>query len=308
MSKNVLKAGWVTLKSEEKRLIDSNDLVAKKLESLAEFTDEDGQPSVWHGENFDGTAGGFPEESVDGLVEEYTGDGSSVLDGTEPDGRQQETIRPGGSQQEVSRDAAAQRDQMLQEAQEQIAQMQQEAQVQLEQERQQVLEAARQDGHRQGYEEGLQTGRQEAAEQEAAQQAHLKELEAEYDRKCADLEPLFVDQLTKIYEHVFKTDLSEDKEIIVHLLDAALHNIDSGKNFIVRVSKEDYPFVSMQKKKLLSTLSNATIEFVEDLTLQKNSCLIETGGGIFDCSVDVELYMLRKNLCLLSYENNKEGN
>ena len=48
---------------------------------------------------------------------------------------------------------------------------------------------------------------------------------------------------------------------------------------------------------------NATLEVVEDAALRKNECMIETEGGIYDCSLDVQLAALRRELLLLSYES-----
>ena len=45
----------------------------------------------------------------------------------------------------------------------------------------------------------------------------------------------------------------------------------------------------------------------EDVTLKKNQCLIETDGGIFDCSLGVELKELKKQLLLLSYDGVQRG-
>ena len=60
----------------------------------------------------------------------------------------------------------------------------------------------------------------------------------------------------------------------------------------------------MQKEALLEAggVVNAHFDIVEDLTLKKNECLIETESGIFDCSLGIELKELKKQLLLLSYE------
>ncbi|MCR5755338.1 MAG: hypothetical protein K6G30_11090, partial [Acetatifactor sp.] len=70
------------------------------------------------------------------------------------------------------------------------------------------------------------------------------------------------------------------------------------------VSKEDYPYVSMQKKQIMVgvTVPNSTVEVVEDLTMTPNECLIETEGGIFDCGLGTQLTELSQKLRLLSYE------
>jgi flagellar assembly protein FliH len=70
----------------------------------------------------------------------------------------------------------------------------------------------------------------------------------------------------------------------------------------VKVSKADYPYVLKYKEVLEKTVTKATnIEIIEDVTLSKNQCLIETDGGVFDCSLDVQLDNLTKTLKILSY-------
>ena len=42
------------------------------------------------------------------------------------------------------------------------------------------------------------------------------------------------------------------------------------------------------------------IEITEDSALKRNECLIETDAGVFDCSLDVQLDNLIKDIRLLS--------
>ena len=44
------------------------------------------------------------------------------------------------------------------------------------------------------------------------------------------------------------------------------------------------------------------VELLEDVTLGKNECMIETGNGVFDCSLGTQLEALNEELRLLSYE------
>ena len=83
-----------------------------------------------------------------------------------------------------------------------------------------------------------------------------------------------------------------------------MREIDETKDFMLHVSPEDYKEVRAAKAMLTSEslVGNATVEIIEDMTLSKNECLIETGGGIFDCSLGTELEQLKKELKLLSYE------
>ena len=45
---------------------------------------------------------------------------------------------------------------------------------------------------------------------------------------------------------------------------------------------------------------NGSLEIVKDATLERNQCLIETDGGIFDCSLDVQLENLIMDVKALS--------
>lgn len=72
----------------------------------------------------------------------------------------------------------------------------------------------------------------------------------------------------------------------------------------MHVSKDDYSYVNTQKKMLAETTvgSRGVVEVIEDITLHKNECMIETDGGIFDCGVGTQLEELTKRLKLLSFE------
>ena len=82
------------------------------------------------------------------------------------------------------------------------------------------------------------------------------------------------------------------------LSDFCYHEKNRGQpSFLVHVSKEDYPYVSMQKKQIMAgaTAPNSTVEIVEDMTLGKGECMIETESGIFDCGLGTQLSELRRN-------------
>ena len=59
----------------------------------------------------------------------------------------------------------------------------------------------------------------------------------------------------------------------------------------------------MQKKQLMTSAAgiNSNVEIIEDMTLSRTQCLIETDGGVFDCGLGTQLGELRKKLQLLSY-------
>ena len=77
---------------------------------------------------------------------------------------------------------------------------------------------------------------------------------------------------------------------------------EGGKDYLVHVSRTDYAYVSMYKRKLTEGVKVNSLEVIEDVTLGENEALIETEGGIFDCSLGTQLTELGQKIRLLSYE------
>ena len=174
------------------------------------------------------------------------------------------------------------------------------ARTQAEAQKADVLEQARSQGQQEAKAEADRTEAQRTAEYQKKEAG----LEAEYQKMIDELEPKFVDTITGIYEHIFHVDLHSYREVLCYLISSTMRKTEDNRSFLVHVSKEDYPYVSMQKKQIMTgaTSPNSTVEIVEDITLGKGECLIETESGIFDCGLGTQLSELRQKLKLLSYE------
>jgi flagellar assembly protein FliH len=155
----------------------------------------------------------------------------------------------------------------------------------------------------QGYEEGRTQAEKENELIRGELDRTRRDLNKSYEKKLEEIEPEFIDTITGIYEHIFNVELGSYRDILIYLIEGAMRSID-GRSLLVHVSKEDYAYVSMQKKQLTAeTVSpNTSVEIVEDMTLSKNECFIETEAGIFDCGLGTQLSELSKKLRLLSYE------
>lgn len=200
---------------------------------------------------------------------------------------------------EILEQARAEAQALLAQAREEAEQICSKAREEAASEKAQVLSQARQ----QGYQEGLVKAQahEGAMEQEYLEKA--QNLEEAYQQQIDILEPQFVDTITGIYEHIFQIELSSYREILTSLISTVLHKLEGSRSFIIHVSKEDYAYVSMQKKQLLAgaVSENTVVDVVEDLTLGKNDCMIETENGIFDCGLGTQLSELRRQLMLLAW-------
>ena len=289
---NLFKSNHVFLNDDGVRVIDTNELVASKIKMLSASYEQ------FDVENFSDQMD--PDHVAKLLVEsdsekqEFNEDGFRV---NVIKAQKAEPVYNGPDPNEL-----------LEQAMEEIQEMKRQALLEIEQERQATLSHAREEGKRDGYQAGYQDGlsKIDILEKELAQKE--EQLYKEYDQMINTLEPKFVETITRIYEHVFHVELNSYRGIITHLVGKALRNIEGSRDYIVHVSREDYPFVSMQKQMILAegVAGNATVEFVEDFSVAKNECLIETDNGIFDCSLGIQLQELSRELRLLSFSGKED--
>lgn len=273
----------VQKEGSERRIIDTNEIAAKRLETLAEIMKASAEKGG--GQGF---VQGLDAKEVATLLEDETETGSNVIKAND--------ANVASELVEQAREEAAD---ILKNAREQADIIVKEAVEQAENSKKNVLEEARMLGYR----EGINRANKEIDQLKAEMAETERRLQEEHDAQMESMEADLVETITGVYEHIFNVDLSSQREILVHLISATMRKSDSSRSFIIHVSKDDYPFVSMQKKQLMAGVAgiNSNVEIIEDMALSKTQCLIEADGGIFDCGLGTQLGELKKRLKLLSY-------
>lgn len=294
---NLYKSAGVSLVVDAPRVIDSNALVEALAAAQPPVAKPDGgKRTVPMPADKDGFSQGLSAEILDSLT--GASEDGQEAEQTAPDGQEEAALQGGQILEEAQQQAERLAEEMRRQAQFEIENMKKEAADRLAVEKEKILLETRE----LGYQDGLEKGKKETEAVKRELEEEGRRLRAQYDSLVEQLEPQFIDTLCGIYEHIFHVELSGYRDIIVHLIADTLRKTDGAKNYIVHVSKEDYPYVSMQKKQLAAGAGSSLLEVVEDITLSKNQALIETDGGIFDCSLGTQLEELGKKLRLLSYE------
>lgn len=283
MFSNLYKAGFVHL-GEDARVIDMNAILEKRLKEEAERRSRQPEHELVAAQ--DGFTEGLNAEKVDVLLE--------------PDAE-------AASQQNASIQEQEQLKQEIEEARNELASLQaqleqekEQAQLEIDQMKAKAFEEANEQGYQEGYRKGLDSVQelQKQCEDERLQQ------EQEYQKKLEEMEPLMVDTLCDVYSHIFKVEAKEHKELVLKLLQDTLLKVDGTGSIIIHVAKEDYAYVQEQKGALLEEagMQSGSVEIVSDAALARAQCMIETEGGVYDCSLDTELAELKRRLMLLAYQ------
>lgn len=266
---NLLKAGLV--KDDETRIIDYNAIISEKLEAIKRQLELE-------------TAGDLMESDGE-FVEGISAQAVELEPQPDP---QEELDRARAEAEECLSQARAEAEQIIEHAR---------AEADM------LRTQAREKGRQEGYIEGNQKAQAEfAAMQEELEQKDMLRQE-EYEQKLRQMEPELVDVILEVVSRVTHVTAESKKDIIFHLIENALDHIESSKQFLIHVSKEDYPFVAEQKEALLSQLpQNTELDIIKDVTLAKTQCMIETDGGVFDCSLGTQLEGLMADIKALSMQ------
>lgn len=274
---NLLKRSSVINKDE--RVIDYNDLIKKKIQAIMESK---------HNEmDADGFINGLHADVVEELISDD--DTADALTEDAAMGEQQAAASLENTNAEAER--------IIEEARLRAEQIIADANKNADA----VFEEAKQNGYYEGNEKAQEEMNIKQAQLEVELDNKRKELEQEYNNLKESIEPELVEVITDVFRKVTGVVAEDNQEIILHLINDVMHNADGSRDYVIKVSPDDYKFLVNNQGKIYCAMSReVNIDIVEDATLERNQCMIETNTGIFNCSLDIELNNLIKNIKLLS--------
>lgn len=274
---NLLKRSSVINKDE--RVIDYNDLIKKKIQAIMESK---------HNEmDADGFINGLHADVVEELISDD--DTADALTEDAAMGEQQAAASLENTNAEAER--------IIEEARLQAEQIIADANKNADA----AFEEAKQNGYYEGNEKAQEEMNIKQAQLEAEFDNKRKELEQEYNNLKESIEPELVEVITDVFRKVTGVVAEDNQEIILHLINDVMHNADGSRDYVIKVSPDDYKFLVNNQGKIYCAMSReVNIDIVEDAALERNQCMIETNTGIFNCSLDIELNNLIKNIKLLS--------
>lgn len=160
---------------------------------------------------------------------------------------------------------------------------------------------ARQDGEKEGYNEGTQRAAVELQNSQAQMQAEIDKIQNEFMERQLQMEREIVEMCLPVFEHVFSAELSGRKEVIYHLLDHCIMKIERTGQMQIKVSDANAEFIKSKKDEIQGKVGTEVgLDIIADPLLNDSQCIIETDGGIFDCSIDTELDNLIREIKALS--------
>ena len=284
---NLYKYGYFPLPDSSPIVIDSNERIEKKLKDLEEQVQTNGIQI---------TESQFPNNLE-------ASDVARLLEDEEVDGFES------GIQASIIPNAMEEAERMLEEARQEAETILENAKAQAQEIKQNAYEKGMNDGKKAGYDDGTRVAMIELQEAKVQLEEERDRLHREYEMQLNEMEPLMVEALCNIYEHLIGVSLHDKSQAVLNLLENTIHRIEGCKNFIIHVSKETYEQVKGKKAELIAVAAGTDIslEVIEDFSLSSAECLIETENGIYDCSLDTQLNAVKEHIAILAYQGYEEG-
>ena len=153
------------------------------------------------------------------------------------------------------------------------------------------------EGKKEGYRDGTAQAMQTVAEREAELEAEKERIAAAYRAKEEQLERVITDAVCDLMEKFFVVQFGDNKELLYHLVDNCVLHIESSHQFLIKVNDEGFATLNEKKAELQAAVgADAQLDIVRDPVLSDGQCIIETDGGVFDCSLDTELKNLIRDI------------
>lgn len=157
------------------------------------------------------------------------------------------------------------------------------------------------EGQKKGYGDGLLQSQKELSKHKSEYEDKVLHMKKEYEEMAASLEPQMVEVIACLIEKITGIVIEDKEEVILYLVDKALKNMEKSDEYTLKVSKEDYEYISMRKNLLLGAIGREVpLYIVEDANLKKNQCMIETELKVINCSLDIQLKNLIMDLKLIA--------
>lgn len=158
-----------------------------------------------------------------------------------------------------------------------------------------IISASKENGYKEGYESGYFEGKNEA--QSIIDEASEIRLFLDERRETLykETEEQILCLIMEISKKVIGQELSQNKEALLTLINQGLQKCAFKSKLTLKISPFDYDIVKENKYRICKMVEGISdIDIVEDLSLSKGSCIIETPSGEINSSMDVQIEEIEK--------------
>jgi flagellar assembly protein FliH len=209
----------------------------------------------------------------------------------------EEVKRKTDEAQTIKQDAEAEAEKIIADAKVKAAEIENEIRQSLEGERKDAQDKGREEGKESGFKDGK-------AEVERLIERTQVMLERAQDKRgeiLAETEKEIIDLVLLIARKVIKVLSENQKGVVISNVIQALRKVKSKGNVTIRVNMDDLQLATEHKEEFIKLLEGVkSIQVVEDSSVDKGGCVIETDFGEIDARISSQLAELESKILEIS--------
>jgi len=190
-------------------------------------------------------------------------------------------------------EAERERERMLELARREAAEIRR----QTEEELAQITEEARQKGYKAGYESGWQEGKVEVERLVSRIHVIIERLIQKRNEIIEGAETQLINLVLLMVKKVVKVISENQKNVVISNVIQALRKLKSRGDVVIRVNLEDVQLATEHTKEFIRMIENIrSVSIVEDTTVDKGGCVIETDFGEIDARISSQLHEIEEKI------------
>jgi len=155
---------------------------------------------------------------------------------------------------------------------------------------QEIIEENRKQGYEQGYEDGFNKGSEEVKHLIERLHKIISEVIAKRQEIIEGTEYQIVSIVLLIVKKIIKIITENQKTVIINNVVEALKKVKGSKNVIIRVNLDDIAMATKHKEDFIRMIEGLEgIQFLEDSSIERGGCIIETDFGEIDARISLQL-------------------
>ncbi|HPC38331.1 MAG TPA: flagellar assembly protein FliH [Exilispira sp.] len=153
-----------------------------------------------------------------------------------------------------------------------------------------IIEENRKKGYDEGYEDGFNKGNEEVKHLIERLHKIISEVIAKRQEIIEGTEYQIISIVLLIVKKIIKIITENQKTVIINNVVEALKKVKGTKNIIIRVNLDDIAMVTKHKEDFIKMIEGLEgIQFLEDSSIERGGCIIETDFGEIDARISLQL-------------------
>ena len=204
-----------------------------------------------------------------------------------------EVKRKNNQAQKIRQDAEDQAQVILAEARQKAAALEQDIKQRVTQTEREAYEKGQAEGHARGYEEGR------AEVQRLVESLHgiISKAIEKRNEIIQEAETQIINLVLLIVKKVIKVISENQKNVVINNVVQALRKLKSRGDVVIRVNLADLELTSEHVKDFMKMVENVkSVTVLEDSTVDRGGCIIETDFGQIDARVSSQLHEIEERI------------